>query len=667
MKKAFEKVSLGSAVLPNRFVMGSMHLGMEGSADSAEIMAAFYAERFDGGVGLIVTGGIGVNEEGRGSRGFFNMQKEEDALEMKKMNGLLAGKGIMCAQLFHAGRYAFFRECVAPSAIRAPINRFVPKELSTDECWKTVEDFGKSAKIASEIGFGAVEIMGSEGYLINQFCSPVTNARNDFFGGNNEKRMNFAIEVLRSVRRHLPENFPVIFRMSGIDMIPGSSDFSFTAELAKRLNAEGASALNIGIGWHESRVPTISQLVPRAAFAGMAEKIKREVPDALIIASNRIAGKDDMEKIFSNDQADLISMARPFLADAEILNKIRDNEPDRVNTCIACNQACLDHAFLDLTATCVVNPRAVRELEYKTDKNIPKKVAVIGSGPAGLEAARAAAELGHSVTLIEKGERLGGQFLLASEIPGKSEFLETLRYFRTELKRLGVNVILQRNADIHLLKELNPDAIILAAGVVPRTFSLPGMDKIPTGTYTDYLTGKFKPGKKTAVIGGGGIGVDVAHKLVSEKNRDIDSYYKRYNISSYNQPVIQKKDSGRKTAVFRRNGKHGAGLGPTTFWALKQELEFDGVEFYQGLQYKEFKDGALIYETKDGKTHSFECDSAIICTGQESENSLAESLQKEFADRQIFIIGGARDSKGIDAKRAFQEGLEAAYAVGRKK
>lgn len=667
MKKAFEKVSLGSAVLPNRFVMGSMHLGMEGSADSAEIMAAFYAERFDGGVGLIVTGGIGVNEEGRGSRGFFNMQKEEDALELKKMNGLLAGKGIMCAQLFHAGRYAFFRECVAPSAIRAPINRFVPKELSTDECWKTVEDFGKSAKIASEIGFGAVEIMGSEGYLINQFCSPVTNTRNDFFGGNNEKRMNFAIEVLRSVRRHLPENFPVIFRMSGIDMIPGSSDFSFTAELAKRLNAEGASALNIGIGWHESRVPTISQLVPRAAFAGMAEKIKREVPDALIIVSNRIAGKDDMEKIFSNDQADLISMARPFLADAAILNKIRDNEADRVNTCIACNQACLDHAFLDLTASCVVNPRAVRELEYKTDKNIPKKVAVIGSGPAGLEAARAAAELGHSVTLIEKGERLGGQFLLASEIPGKSEFLETLRYFRTELKRLGVNVILQRNADIHLLKELNPDAVILAAGVVPRTFSLPGMDKIPTGTYTDYLTGKFKPGKKTAVIGGGGIGVDVAHKLVSEKNRDIDSYYKRYNISSYNQPVIQKKDSGRKTAVFRRNGKHGAGLGPTTFWALKQELEFDGVEFYQGLQYKEFKDGALIYETKDGSIHSFECDSAIICTGQESENSLAESLQMEFADRQIFIIGGARDSKGIDAKRAFQEGLEAAYAVGRKK
>lgn len=667
MKKAFDKVSLGSAVLPNRFIMGSMHLGMEGSADSAERMAAFYSERFDGGVGLIVTGGIGVNEEGRGSKGFFNMQKEEDALELKTMNGLLSGKGIMCAQLFHAGRYAFFRECVAPSAIRAPINRFVPRELSTDECWRTIEDFGKSAKIAAEIGFGAVEIMGSEGYLINEFCSPVTNARNDFFGGNNEKRMNFAIEVLRSVRRHLPENFPVIFRMSGIDMIPGSSDFSFTAELAKRLNEDGASALNIGIGWHESRVPTISQLVPRAAFAGIAEKIKRAVPDALIIASNRIAGREDMERIFSNDQADLISMARPFLADAAILNKIRDGEAERVNTCIACNQACLDHAFLDLTASCLVNPRAVMELEYKIIKKESKKTAVIGSGPAGLEAARAAAELGHSVTLIEKGEKLGGQFLLAAEIPGKSEFLETLRYFRTELKRLGVNILLNREADIPFLKELNPDVIILASGVVPRKFSLPGMDKIPTGTYTDFLTGKFKPGKKTAVIGGGGIGVDVAHRLVSEMRRDIDSYYKRYNITSYNQPVIQKKDSGRRTAVFRRNGKHGAGLGPTTFWALKQELEYDGVEFYQGLQYREFKDGCLVYETKDGKIHSFECDSAIICTGQESENSLADSLHKEFPDKKIFIAGGARDAKAVDAKRAFQEGLEAAFRISGEK
>ncbi|MCE9499188.1 MAG: NADPH-dependent 2,4-dienoyl-CoA reductase, partial [Leptospira sp.] len=564
MERAFQPIKIGKSSIPNRFVMGSMHLGLEGKTGTAERMAAFYGKRFEGGVGLIVTGGISVNEEGRGSKHFFNIQQEDHASELAKMNTLLKGKGIICAQLFHAGRYAFDRNCVAPSAIRAPINRYVPRALTEEECWKTVEDFGIAAKLANETGFGAVEIMGSEGYLINQFFSPVTNQRDDHFGGDANRRMSMAIEVLRSVIKNLPEGFPVIFRMSGIDLIPGNPTFEEVCLLAQTLQREGVSALNIGIGWHESRIPTISQLVPRGAWANIAGRIKEKTPGVHVIASNRVNDPGTMKRIFDSNQADIISMARPFLADAYIVKKIQTGMSNRINTCIACNQSCLDHAFIDKSVSCLVNPEAVNELDFIKDKTVkPKKVVVIGSGPGGLEAARASASFGHKVILIEKAKEIGGQFQLASNIPGKSEFKETIRYFMNELPALGVEMRLDTNCDIGMLEEINPDAIIFATGVKPREFTLEGIENLPTGNYTDYLTGKFKPGKKVAVIGGGGIGVDVAHKLTEENDPTFESYEKKYNINSYTDVVIQKHKSDRDVSIFRRTGKQGAGLGPT--------------------------------------------------------------------------------------------------------
>ncbi|PJZ27492.1 NADPH-dependent 2,4-dienoyl-CoA reductase [Leptospira hartskeerlii] len=667
MEKAFQTINIGKFTLPNRFVMGSMHLGLEGKTGTAERMAAFYGKRFEGGVGLIVTGGISVNEEGRGSKHFFNIQNEEHASELKKMNDLLNGRGTMCAQLFHAGRYAFDRNCVGPSAIRAPINRYIPRALTEEECWKTAEDFGTSAKLAKETGFGAVEIMGSEGYLINQFFSPVTNHRDDHFGGDSKRRMNMAVEVLRAVVKNLPEGFPIIFRMSGIDLIPGNPTFEEVCILAQTLKQEGVSALNIGIGWHESRIPTISQLVPRGAWANIAGRIKEKTPGIPIIASNRVNDPMTVQRIFDNNQADIISMARPFLADPFIVKKIQTGMSDRINTCIACNQSCLDHAFIDKSVSCLVNPQAVNELEYKKDPTVkPQKVVVIGSGPGGLEAARASASFGHEVILLEKADQLGGQFQLASNIPGKSEFKETIRYFRNELPALGVDIRLNTNCDLKLLEELNPDAIIFATGVKPREFTLPGIHNLPVGNYTEYLTGKFKAGKKVAVIGGGGIGVDVAHKLTEEHDPNIESYSKKYNIDSYTNAVIQPHESEREVAIFRRSGKHGAGLGPTTFWALKQELEASGVEFFQGLNYKEITKDGLKIIMKNGEEVLYPCDSLILCVGQEKESSLYETYKSLYPQKQIFVIGGAKDSKGIDAERAFLEGLNAAYSIGKE-
>ncbi|MBM9502337.1 NADPH-dependent 2,4-dienoyl-CoA reductase [Leptospira sp. 201903071] len=667
MDKTFQSIKIGNSTIPNRFIMGSMHLGLEGKTGTAERMAAFYGKRFEGGVGLIVTGGIAVNEEARGSKHFFNIQNEEHASELQKMNSLLKGKGILCAQLFHAGRYAFDRNCVAPSAIRAPINRYIPRALTEEECWKTVEDFGIAAKLAKETGFGAVEIMGSEGYLINQFFSPVTNQRDDHFGGDSKRRMNMAVEVLRSVLKNLPEGFPVIFRMSGIDLIPGNPTFEDVCLLAQTLQKENVSALNIGIGWHESRIPTISQLVPRGAWANIAGRIKEQTPGVPIIASNRVNDPITAQKIFENNQADIISMARPFLADAFIVKKIQTGMSNRINTCIACNQSCLDHAFIDKSVSCLVNPQAVNELEYEIDSPVkPKKVAVIGSGPGGLEAARASASLGHKVILIEKSNELGGQFNLASNIPGKSEFKETIRYFKNELSALGVEIRLNTNCDLELLNEIDPDTIVFATGVKPREFDLPGIDLLPTGNYTDYLKGKFKPGNKVAVIGGGGIGVDVAHKLTEENDPTLESYSKKYNIDSYTNAVIQPHKAKREVGIFRRNGKHGAGLGPTTFWALKQELEASGVEFFQGLNYKEITKEGLKVILKNGEEILYPCDSLILCVGQEKENSLYETVRSRFPQKQIFLIGGAKDSKGIDAERAFLEGLNAAYAIGKE-
>jgi len=664
MQNTFLPARIGNLTLSSPFIMGSMHLGFEGRTGVAERLASFYGRRFDGGVSLIVTGGISVNEVGRGSKHFFNIQNPIHAYELKQMNALLSGKGTMCAQLFHAGRYAADRGCVAPSAIRAPINRYVPKALSENECWETVKDFGLAATIAFESGFGAVEIMGSEGYLLNQFFSGVTNQRDDYFGGDSNRRMNLSIEVLKEVKKNLPEGFPIIFRMSGIDLIPGCPTFEEVSKLASHLQKYGASALNIGIGWHESRIPTISQLVPRGAWARIAGRIKDKLPGIPIIASNRVNDPLAIEHIFKNKLADVISMARPFLADPDIIVKLKQDLSNRINTCIACNQACLDHAFQEKSVSCIVNPEALNEDKFVYSKSSPRlKVVVIGSGPAGLEASRASAKLGHEVILFEKTNSLGGQFRIASTIPGKSEFKETIRYFENELKALGVKMRFNTECTIEILKETNPDRIIFATGVIPRSFQLPGMENLPVGTYVDYLSGKFVPGKKVAVIGGGGIGVDVAHKLTEDQDPTFLSYDEKYNIHSYTNVGIQSHKVTREVAVFRRSGKHGAGLGPTTFWALKQELDSSGVQFFTGLDYKEITKEGLKVQYKNGESFFFSCDSILLCVGQEKENSLAMQYRSLFPSKKVFIIGGAKDASGIDAKRAFLEGLEAAHAL----
>ncbi|WP_000877557.1 FAD-dependent oxidoreductase [Leptospira interrogans] len=661
----FQPIQIGSIVLPNRVIMGSMHLGLEGMPMTADRMIAFYGRRFDGGASFITTGGIAVNHEGRGSNIFFNFQREEDCKELSVVANSLKSKGIFCAQLFHAGRYAYHRELVAPSALRTPINRYVPKALSEEEAWKTVEDFGDSALKAKEVGFGAVEVMGSEGYLVNQFFSPVTNHREDFFGGSSEKRMNFAIEVMKNIRKKVGKDFPVVYRMSGIDLIPGNPTFEEVILLAEKLKEAGADALNIGIGWHESRIPTISMLVPRGAWAKISGKIKAKVKDIPIIASNRVNMPETMSRILKDQEADILSMARPFLADPDILNKIKANQEERINTCIACNQACLDHTFKEQMVSCLVNPSANRELELSKLKKADKKhVVVVGSGPGGLESARISAIRGHKVTVLEATDKIGGQLNLAAQIPGKSEFLETIRYFKNELKNLGVEIHFGYQATLDSILALKPDAVIFATGVKPREFTLPGIEKKKTASYADYLSGKFQPGNKVVVIGGGGIGCDVAHKLTEEDSSTIDSYFHRYNVTSYTNAQIQKEKPNRKVSIFRRSGKIGSGLGATTAWALLQELESKEVGFYTSLSYKEVTDQGLVIETKKDGAQTIECDSIILCAGQLSEVSLYEEFKSKVPEIPSYLIGGAKDASGIDAKRAMLEGFEAAIEIG---
>ncbi|MBM9501737.1 FAD-dependent oxidoreductase [Leptospira sp. 201903071] len=661
----FQPIQVGSITLPHRVIMGSMHLGLEGMPMTAERMIAFYGRRFDGGACFITTGGISVNQEGKGSNIFFNFQKEEDCKELSMVANALKPKGVFCAQLFHAGRYAYHRELVAPSALRAPINRFIPRALTEEEAWRTIEDFGDSALKARQVGFGAIEIMGSEGYLVNQFFSPVTNQREDFFGGSPEKRMNFAIEVMKNVRKKVGKDYPVVYRMSGIDLIPGNPSFEEVVTLAEKLKENGADALNIGIGWHESRIPTISMLVPRGAWAKISGKIKEKVKDIPIIASNRVNMPETMSRILKDHEADILSMARPFLADPDILNKIKADQEERVNTCIACNQACLDHTFKEQMVSCLVNPSANRELEISKLKNADKKhVVVIGSGPGGLESARISAIRGHKVTVLEASDKIGGQLNLAAQIPGKSEFFETIRYFKNELKMLGVEIQFGHKATLDSILALKPDAVIFATGVKPREFSLPGIEKKKTASYADYLSGKFTPGKKVAVIGGGGIGCDVAHKLTEEEAPTIDSYFHKYNVLSYTKARIQPEKSDRKVSIFRRSGKIGSGLGATTAWALLQELESKEVGFYTSLSYKEVTDKGLVVETKKDGPVTIECDSIILCAGQLSEVSLYEEFQQKVSNIPTFLIGGAKDASGIDAKRAMLEGFEAALTIG---
>ncbi|PTL38306.1 FAD-dependent oxidoreductase [Alkalicoccus saliphilus] len=635
----FEPITIGTLKLRSRVMMGSMHVGLEGMDRGEERLTEFYRRRAQHDVGLIVTGGAAVNPEGNGGgEDFMTIYKEEDAERWKPMTKAVHDEGgAIALQLFHAGRYAYKAmtglDPVAPSALKSPINPDTPRALSEKEIEQTIQDFADGAGRAKEAGFDAVEIMGSEGYLINEFVSPVTNQRDDQWGGTLENRLRFPLSILKAVRETVGPDFPVVFRMSGLDLIEGSTTEEETALWASRLEEAGADALNVGIGWHESRTPTISMKVPRMQFVPVAEKLAAHVTIP-VIASNRINDPRDAEKILERGAVQLISMARPFLADPAILSKAKAEKHEEINTCIACNQACLDHVFEGKPATCLVNPEAGRELDLPLlPSENPKKIVVIGAGPAGLETARVAAERGHSVTLVDEREEIGGQLNYSKRIPGKEEFYETLRYFKVQLEKLGVEVLLNHRADAEDPLLEAADEVVICTGILPRQPEIPGLEHAVS--YKDVFDGRVETGNEVVIIGGGGIACDLALYLKKESNPDI--------------------------TLLQRSRSFARGIGKTTRWATIMEIKQAGIRMTGGIEHYDRIEKDRVVYTDEGEQKSIPADTVIIAAGQLVNVSLAESL--EALGKTVHIIGGAKDALGLDAKRAVHDGAVTARAL----
>ncbi|PSL45873.1 2,4-dienoyl-CoA reductase (NADPH2) [Salsuginibacillus halophilus] len=635
-----QSLKLRETVLENRVMMGSMHVGLEGEENGLEKLTAFYARRASENVGLIVTGGAAVRPEGSGGGDdFMSIATDEDAAYWKPLTkGVHEAGGKIALQLFHAGRYAYKDmtgiDPVAPSALQSPINPDVPKALTEDEIEETIEAFATGARRAVDAGFDAVEIMGSEGYLINQFVSPVTNQRTDAWGGSFENRLRFPIEIARRVRAAVGPNFPVLFRMSGLDLIEGSTTEEETLAWAQALEAEGMDLLNIGIGWHESQVPTISMKVPRKKFVDVAAGIKQGVKIP-VIASNRINDPQDAEDVLAAGKADMISMARPFLADPEIITKGFEGRRDEINTCIACNQACLDHVFEGRSATCLVNPEAGRELELTLPvPEMKKHVLIVGAGPAGLEAARTAALRGHTVTIADEKDEIGGQLNYSKIVPGKGEFYETIRYFRVQLEKLGVNFALgTRITDDHPLVD-DADEIVVASGIIPRTPEIPGVDQPHVISYRDVFEGRAVPGERVVVIGGGGVACDVS--------------------------LYMQHDSSREIRMLQRSRRFARGIGKTTRWATIIELKKRGVEMTGEVMYQEITPDGITF-SHNGETVHHPCDTIVIASGQLANPVLFEALKAK--GKQTHLIGGAEEALGLDAKKAIYDGTVIGRAI----
>ncbi|RKL67948.1 NADPH-dependent 2,4-dienoyl-CoA reductase [Salipaludibacillus neizhouensis] len=636
----FKPISINGLALRSRVIMGSMHVGIEGLENGIEKLTEFYKLRAKHDVGLIVTGGAAVNAEGSGGHDFMTIYEEEDVQRWKPLTqGVHDEGGAIALQLFHAGRYAYKASTqldpVAPSPLQSPINPDQPREMTEEDIKRTIEDFAQGARRAKDAGFDAVEIMGSEGYLINQFLSPVTNKRTDNWGGSFENRLQFALKITEAVRRTVGPDYPVLFRMSGLDLIEGSTTEMETLHFAKRVEKAGADLLNIGIGWHESRVPTISMKVPRMKFVPVAEKIAQEV-DIPVVASNRINDPQDANDILEKGTVQLVSMARPFLADPAIVTKGREGRFDEVNTCIACNQACLDHVFEGKAATCLVNPEAGRETELlmipaKTKKNI----LIIGAGPAGLETARVSAERGHSVTIVDEKDEIGGQLNYSKRIPGKQEFYETLRYYRIQLKLLGVTVKL----GTHLTGEdplINQaDEIILSTGIVPRVPEIDGVNDPNIISYRQVFEGTAKTGDNVVIIGGGGIACDLA------------LFLKEKGVSSI--------------TLLQRSKSFAKGIGKTTRWATIMEMKQNGVQMIGGIDHYHCIDAHSVTYTLDGEKKMIKADTVVLAAGQLTNNDLVEKLTQ--LGKPVHIIGGAKDALGLDAKKAIYDGAVLARAL----
>ena len=662
LEHVWRQGAIGRLTTPHRIVMGSMHLGLEGLDDGGAALAAFYAERASAGTGLMVTGGSAVSPVGAGGRNYSFVNDEADAGKLSRLAAAVhAAGGLVLLQLFHAGRYAYEQsfglQPVAPSAVYSRYSRCEPRALSHEEILGTIADFARGARRAHELGFDGVEIMGSEGYLIDQFLAPATNLRDDEWGGDPERRMRFALDVGAAVRDAIGPERAVVYRISGASFVDGGATADDGLELARTIAAAGvADALNIGMGWHESRTPTVQALVPLGAWTPWSRAV-REAVDIPVIASNRINTLERADAVLGAGDADFVSMARPFLADAEIVAKGRDRRV--VNVCIACNQSCIDRSIFDRRVSCVVNPRAGYELEFDGAGAPRSRLAVIGAGPAGMEAARALAAAGHRVELFEAADRIGGQFRMACRIPGKGDFGRTIEYFEAELARLGVTVHL-RSPVGHADALAGFDAVVVATGVVPRAVDLPGSGLPHVVSYAELLLdGGDIPRDAVAIIGAGGIGVDVAHLLSHRPDGDPRaSFYARYGLDPPTGPPPAPATGPRRAVTLMRRGTRiGERIGPSTRWAVLQELRMAGVEILTGIAYERIEPGAVLIRDPDGTARRVAADTVVIAAGQEPELALAGALKRAAIPH--LVIGGAAGATELDAERAFREGTNA--------
>jgi 2,4-dienoyl-CoA reductase (NADPH2) len=667
----FTPLDLGHTRLKNRILMGSMHTGLEDVPNAGERMATFFAERAAGGVGMIITGGIGPHPTaGMGAK---MLGADDVALHHQVTDAVHAADSDckICMQILHTGPLAGTPDCVAPSAVKSRIGRFVPNELTEEGIEEQIAAFARCASLAKEAGYDGVEIIGSAGYLISTFLVQMTNLRTDQWGGSWENRMRFPVEIVKRTREAVGKDFIIVFRISAMDMLQGGLAWDEVVSLGKAIEGAGASIISTHFCWHEAFVPTIATMVPRAAFAGVTGRLKKELGIPMI-TSNRINMPHVAEEVLARGDADIVSMARPMLADSQLVKKTLEGREDEINTCIACNQACLDHTFTGQMTSCLVNPRACRETELVvTPVTAAKSIAVVGAGPAGLAYAVQAAERGHKVTLFDAGNEIGGQFNLAKTIPGKEEFYETLRYYGRMIEKLGITLKLNTRVDVETIKTGGFDETVVATGIAPRVPELEGITHPKAVSYIDVITGKAQVGQRVAIMGAGGIGFDVA-ELITHKGTsaamDVGVFAKEWGIDFQNhprggvtgvEPVVE--TSGREVTLLQRKaGAPGKTLGRTTGWTHRLTLQRKGVGMIGGVEYLKIDDEGL-HTLVNGEPTLFAVDTVIICAGQLPLRTLFDELQA--AGLKAELIGGAFEASELDAKRAIKQATELALAA----